>query len=422
MQDVVKKILKTICYYVFLVSAITIFVSFPFLNDGHAVDTLSTEKDSKTSQENSKPKTKQRALRYCSSCGALAKLKRCGGCLDIRYCSEKCQKKDWSRHKLDCLSLTQTELSSASEADSNNSELTKTSDLNDKTPEKRKTHRYCGSCGALAWQKCDRCLKIRYCNEECQRKDWPKHKLDCRRLARNEESAVSLSDERSSSNPVETMTLLEAMRKGDYTSVLRLIDGAEGNLYFISNDLSFLELLYVNYLNSRRLGNPDSDAIERLETYLFDKDGEPVDHPIIMGLSSLAEQAGDQEFSAILEKYKVLAVLRQNLVTGLSAYYEDRNCNSRTSDRNSGILASPEQSSRQHVAFVINESKGEEGDAGSEKTVNESPAERRCTFCNGLTSKILLCNYCGRVQYCSKSCQDKHWKKHKRGCKKEIKK
>jgi hypothetical protein len=34
------------------------------------------------------------------------KLKRCGRCKAVRYCSEECQRKDWSKHKLTCHELT----------------------------------------------------------------------------------------------------------------------------------------------------------------------------------------------------------------------------------------------------------------------------------------------------------------------------
>lgn len=32
-------------------------------------------------------------------------LQKCGQCCKIRYCSTKCQKKDWIRHKLECFQI-----------------------------------------------------------------------------------------------------------------------------------------------------------------------------------------------------------------------------------------------------------------------------------------------------------------------------
>ncbi|XP_071101542.1 uncharacterized protein [Haliotis cracherodii] len=41
----------------------------------------------------------------------------------------------------------------------------------------------CSSCGKVSSQckRCVGCLKVAYCNRECQRKDWPGHKKDCKK-------------------------------------------------------------------------------------------------------------------------------------------------------------------------------------------------------------------------------------------------
>lgn len=40
----------------------------------------------------------------------------------------------------------------------------------------------CAVCGALSRDCCSRCERVFYCSVECQREDWPKHKLSCSRL------------------------------------------------------------------------------------------------------------------------------------------------------------------------------------------------------------------------------------------------
>jgi hypothetical protein len=40
----------------------------------------------------------------CATCGAVAP-KKCGGCKTSAYCSEECQLKDWSMHKVACKDL-----------------------------------------------------------------------------------------------------------------------------------------------------------------------------------------------------------------------------------------------------------------------------------------------------------------------------
>jgi len=40
---------------------------------------------------------------YCTACKEEAtSMKKCGGCLKMKYCSANCQKKDWKRHKPEC--------------------------------------------------------------------------------------------------------------------------------------------------------------------------------------------------------------------------------------------------------------------------------------------------------------------------------
>jgi hypothetical protein len=38
-------------------------------------------------------------------------------------------------------------------------------------------HCYCGKEGNLKW--CGKCKTTKYCSKECQKKDWPRHKLHC---------------------------------------------------------------------------------------------------------------------------------------------------------------------------------------------------------------------------------------------------
>ena len=40
--------------------------------------------------------------KQCFHCHTTNNLKKCELCKNIRYCSKKCQAKDWNRHKLEC--------------------------------------------------------------------------------------------------------------------------------------------------------------------------------------------------------------------------------------------------------------------------------------------------------------------------------
>ena len=48
----------------------------------------------------------------------------------------------------------------------------------------------------------------------------------------------------------------------------------------------------------------------------------------------------------------------------------------------------------------------------------------KCQSCNiqqkQLTTKLRRCGGCGEVYYCSKTCQQSHWKQHKQSCKRQL--
>lgn len=87
------------------------------------------------------------------------KMKKCMGCaekeINILYCSENCQKKDWKKgHKNDCLtyaSLPIEENEKCSNCDSSSHDL----------------------------KKCAGCHLVSYCNKECQKQHWKIHKKEC---------------------------------------------------------------------------------------------------------------------------------------------------------------------------------------------------------------------------------------------------
>ena len=38
----------------------------------------------------------------------------------------------------------------------------------------------CGADGGVSLKICKSCMHVKYCNAECQKKHWPKHKMDCK--------------------------------------------------------------------------------------------------------------------------------------------------------------------------------------------------------------------------------------------------
>ena len=48
-------------------------------------------------------------LAICSRCGQTGSKKKCSHCCSISYCGEECQRKDWERHKDNCIPVVLTE-------------------------------------------------------------------------------------------------------------------------------------------------------------------------------------------------------------------------------------------------------------------------------------------------------------------------
>jgi len=85
----------------------------------------------------------------------LSGLMRCGRCKSVSYCSKECQTKHWKEHKIDC--KPKNEVSSTEE------------------PKK------CGeeNCQKAGEMNCSRCKSASYCSKDCQKKDWKRHKNNC---------------------------------------------------------------------------------------------------------------------------------------------------------------------------------------------------------------------------------------------------
>ena len=66
------------------------------------------------------------------------------------------------------------------------------------------------------------------------------------------------------------------------------------------------------------------------------------------------------------------------------------------------------------------------GESGERKVVEssetnedaeENEAPKRCSACGEKSDTLKKCRNCKCVWYCDKDCQNKHWKEHKRDCK-----
>mmetsp|Transcript_44814 Transcript_44814/g.66496 ORF Transcript_44814/g.66496 Transcript_44814/m.66496 type:complete len:554 (-) Transcript_44814:221-1882(-) len=113
----------------------------------------------------------------------------CKECRDAFYCSTECRKEAVPAH-----------------------ECQSSSDRRKKKRSSRKQVK-CETCKAIRpyteMKKCSRCRTATYCCVECQRKDWPRHKVQCPRMAEDRSRRESNKDQQSSSQrPTEARQAL----------------------------------------------------------------------------------------------------------------------------------------------------------------------------------------------------------------------
>ncbi|KAK7483873.1 hypothetical protein BaRGS_00024890 [Batillaria attramentaria] len=150
-------------------------------------------------------------MERCAQCASSSNLRRCTGCLEVRYCSEDCQRRDWKRHKTSCRRHTapkkrRKSLQTTGNGETDHSttreelERSQTDDEGNQGQETEPSEpggatggavsgasgggqvMTCQKCKKTApeMKKCGRCKEVTYCSRDCQRADWRSHKVNCR--------------------------------------------------------------------------------------------------------------------------------------------------------------------------------------------------------------------------------------------------
>jgi hypothetical protein len=108
----------------------------------------------------------QQPMQSCTKCrNFMPSFKWCSRC-KVPYCTKECRDADWKDHCKICVEKAS---------------LKKLS-LNSDTVKEKVDSLFCSVCGADdSLMLCSKCKVQRYCNTECQKKDWRSHKHHCQK-------------------------------------------------------------------------------------------------------------------------------------------------------------------------------------------------------------------------------------------------
>lgn len=137
----------------------------------------------------SQPKTA--LLSKCSFCSVQTKPMACGRCKTANYCSKRCQKLHWPKHKQSCKPTANEPIKQ----------------VNDHKEVAEDSAAICLNCAApSSTRRCTGCYVARYCSKRCQEQDWPRHKLTCNRTmtGSKENTETNMGPSKASAEKIDT--------------------------------------------------------------------------------------------------------------------------------------------------------------------------------------------------------------------------
>ena len=116
----------------------------------------------------------------CYTCHTYrGKMKKCGKCQQIYYCSIKCQKENWLEHKKICIAKKHEKIRIVKKH--KKIRLVNRHENTTNSPSINMTN-MCMTCYKRRPNMglCEKCHQVYYCSTKCQIEDWEKHKRICR--------------------------------------------------------------------------------------------------------------------------------------------------------------------------------------------------------------------------------------------------
>ena len=327
----------------------------------------------------------------CSYCNkSPLHLRKCTWCGKVQYCNRDCQAKDWPEHKKVCTDAMKLQSCDTSKHTSVDHLLK------------------CAFCKKLSdnLKNCSRCGKVQYCDRDCQTRHWPKHKKVC----------------------TDTMKL-QSCDTSKNTSVDHLLKCA------------FCKKLSDNLKNCSRCGrvqycNRDCQAKDWPEHKKVCTDAMKLQSCISM------QASGDPLLKCVF--CKKLSDNLKNCSRCGKVQYCDQDCQMRHWPEHKKVcvesvsITSNEFSQIKcayckKASFILKKcTKCEAVQYSSQNCLQNHLPEHKdackyitemdeirqpsCAFCGSYLKKLFNCTKCGKVKYCGKECQSKHWKKHKAMC------
>lgn len=238
--------------------------------------------------------------------------------------------------------------------------------------------KYCRDAKKCTW--CTWCKKVHYCSKDCQAKHWPAHSSNCKKIPEDRDAAG---------------TNLATSSNGQSTKCT-FCNKASNSL---KKCLQCGEAQYCDRECQTKHWPEHRSSCKRSA----EAKNESLDNSCAANLS-FAREINPIKGEAITCTFcnKSSHALKKCLQCG-KAQYCDRECQAKHWPAHK-IECNTSTTQQHHLS------------ESSSPRQSETSSSVCCACCGSSSVKLRACSRCGKVKYCKKECQIKHWKDHKGTC------